>query len=104
MQQSSGTNMFHIGQLRMFDPSFGSIFCFSNACFPNFFVDNVNSPGSWKVVLRQELRGRKSKFTRDVNLELTMFEVGNNANHVNLRVSVENAVAPLVTWHLWMVN
>jgi hypothetical protein len=35
------------------------------------------------------------KFTKDVNPELITFELENNANHVGLKVNVEDAIAPL---------
>jgi hypothetical protein len=75
-----------------------------------FFADDVNSLGSWKVLLRQKLKGHKLEFTRDVNPELITFEVRNNVNHVGLKVNVEDATPPPpipptpITWHMSMLN
>jgi hypothetical protein len=61
-----------------------------------FFVENARSTKNWKVVLCQELKGRRFKFNQDVSLEIAMFDLGNNANHACLKVIilVEQATCP----------
>jgi hypothetical protein len=63
-----------------------------------FFVEDVKSPRIWKVVLCQGLKRHGSEFTRELNLELALFNVGNNVDHIGVRVNVKEANAPLVTW------
>jgi len=51
-----------------------------------FFVDDTKDPRGWKVVLCKEPRGQRSQFTQEGNLELTLFDLGNNYNHVGMRM------------------
>jgi hypothetical protein len=53
-----------------------------------FFAKDVQALRNWKVVLCQEPRGQRSEFTREGNPELALFDMGNNADHVGLRVDV----------------
>jgi hypothetical protein len=53
-----------------------------------FFVESVSSHRNWKVVLRQELRGQQLEFHREANVKLALLNLGNNANHVGLRIRI----------------
>jgi hypothetical protein len=63
----------------------------------DFFVEDVISARSQKVVLREEPKEQRLEFTRKTNLEISMFDLGNNANHANLRmiIPLDQVLAPL---------
>jgi hypothetical protein len=68
----------------------------SNACETSFFAEDARSPRNWKVVLHWKPRGQRYEFNQDVNLEIAMFDLGNNANHACLRmiIPVEQTMPP----------
>jgi hypothetical protein len=53
-----------------------------------FFAKDARLPRNWKVVLQQKPKGQRSKFSRETNLELTLFDLGNNVDHSSLRVKI----------------
>jgi hypothetical protein len=44
------------------------------------------------------------EFSKDPNLKLVLFDVGNNVDHIGLKVTFEEEIAPFVTWDLGIVN
>jgi hypothetical protein len=51
-----------------------------------FFVDDTRGLRGWKVVLCKEPRGQRIQFTQGGNPKLTLFDLGNNSYHVDLRM------------------
>jgi hypothetical protein len=70
----------------MFHSPFNPIIYISNAHSTGFFVDDTNCFRVGKVVLHKELKGQRSHFTKEGNLELILFDLGNNFDHASLRL------------------
>ncbi len=52
----------------------------------------------------QKLKVCMLEFSKDLNLKLVLFDARNNVDHIGLKVTFEEVVAPFVTWDLGIVN
>ncbi len=87
-------------------PFFVELFAFPMHVSQVFLAEDARSTRSWKVILGQKLRGQRSKYTRETNPKISMFDLGSNVDHARLRVtiSLEQVAAPLKMWMKWMEN
>jgi hypothetical protein len=53
-----------------------------------FFAKDAQLSKSWKIVLHKETRGPRSKFTKETNIKIDMFDLGNNANYARLTIEI----------------
>jgi len=70
----------------MFHSPFSQIICISHACSTNLFANDTRGPKGWKVVLHKEPIWQRSQYTQEGNLKLNLFELGNNFDHVGLKM------------------
>jgi hypothetical protein len=71
-----------------------------------FFAEDIRSIGSWKVIICQELKGQRPKYTRETNPKISMFDLGSNVDHAGLKVTIppKQIVTPLKMQMKWMEN
>jgi hypothetical protein len=70
----------------MFHSPFSPIVCISHACSTTLFANDTRGPKGWKVVLHKKPIGQRSQYTQEGNLKLTLFKLGNNFDHLGLKI------------------
>jgi hypothetical protein len=54
--------------------------------FNKSFANDTRGPNGWKVVLHKKSIGKRSQYTHEGNLKLTLFKLENNFDHVGLKM------------------